>query len=80
MKETEYLYDCDPEEFADLPYREALRFKLERAKTLSVRLDAQIRQAKDWTDAFPLRARYHHVRGAILHNEALIEELEGGVM
>jgi len=34
MLKTKYLYDVDVTEFQDMPYKEALVFKLKAAKTL----------------------------------------------
>ena len=31
---TIYLYNCEPSEFANLPYREALQYKLDKANEL----------------------------------------------
>jgi hypothetical protein len=31
---TSYLYDCNPADFAELPYKEALQFKLDKANKL----------------------------------------------
>ena len=32
MKTTKFLYGCNPADFADLPYRKALEYKIKMAK------------------------------------------------
>ena len=38
IKDTEYLYGADPIEFCNLPYKEALEYKIQSAKELLDRL------------------------------------------
>lgn len=38
MQTTQYLYDCSPIEFANLPYKEALEFKAAAAYKLVTKL------------------------------------------
>lgn len=47
MKSTQHLYNCSPTEFADLPYREALVFKRDKAKERLTELTYQHYSVRD---------------------------------
>ena len=80
MRTTKYLYDSDVSEFADMKYRDAIRYKRDKAKALAERLDADIRCALEsgagWNSVFALRARLHSVKRAVMYNDELIDEIE----
>ena len=65
---TEYLYGCHLSLFADMPYRQAIEFKLEQAKALIYSL-----MQSDYTERDD--ARVKAVFKAIKFNESLLEEL-----
>jgi len=68
MKSTIYLYGVQPEEFADMPYKEAIRFKHIKAKELHKKL---------FTSEIDDSKRQFYVFNAIKHTEQLLRELEG---
>ena len=80
MKRTEYLYGVQPQHFADMIYRDALRERLKLAKQfyeeLQVQIDVVCRNNINSKECYELREQQHHVYKAIKHNEALLEELE----
>jgi len=69
MTESEYLYGVKVEEFKDLPYQKAIKFKLMCANTLYMMLRENEKTHED-------RVRVHKVYNAKLHNEKLIREME----
>jgi len=79
MNETEYLYGCQPEAFADMAYRKAIKYKLKQAKSLKADLIMQeelfYQQGGDYDGALPIRDRLRAVEKAVRHNQKLIEEL-----
>ena len=74
----EYLYNCDPSEFKDMTYIDALNFKVDKA------IDNILRLAQEGTEANKNSAKY---RGIIAHyqkcvkakefNEKLLMEVDG---
>ena len=66
MRSTQELYDCDPSDFADMPYREALRYKLRKGRELFERLFLEDIEHE----------RQFYVHKAIRHTEGLLRELE----
>jgi hypothetical protein len=76
---TQYLYDVAPSAFKDLPYEDAIKFKLRAAKDLHNRLqleiETQLNYGTPYDDTFELRERVHYVGKAIVFNEALLKEL-----
>jgi len=68
MLTTEYLYGCQSTEFADLPYREALVYKLTKAKSLLYELVYTHYTIRD-------DFRIHDIGKAISFNEKLLKEL-----
>jgi len=78
MIDARYLYGLDPKEFADLPYKEAIRFKYEAGKVLAKELDelmANELKTKSYNDLYELRLRIHRVLKAVRHNKMLLDEL-----
>jgi len=69
MKTTTYLYDCEPSEFADMPYKKALQFKINKTKELVTKLLIIPYKKRD-------NYRVNHVLEAQSFNEKLIKELE----
>lgn len=68
MKKTEYLYDVHPKQFAELPYKDALTFKIQAA----TQLRGALLEADFWTRD---DERLNSVIKAIKFNEALLEEI-----
>ena len=66
---TQYLYACEPTEFADLPYREALAYKIDKANLLLVSLTYVPWQTRD-------EERVGKVLDAIKLNKQLLKELQ----
>ena len=81
MTKTEYLYDCSPTLFAEMPYREAIRLKRNLARLMRWALEddiaSAIKRGATHDEIFPLRAQLHAVTKAEKHNEELLDELEG---
>jgi len=68
MKTTKYLYGCDAKDFMHLPYAEALRYKIDKAKEL---LDSLLEINFMERDTH----RVNDILKAIKFNEKLLEEL-----
>jgi hypothetical protein len=68
-KSTNYLYGVDPKTFMDLSYKEALNFKIDKAKEL---LGVLLEHGYMECD----RYRVNYVYKAIKFNESLLKELE----
>ena len=66
MRSTQELYDCDPSEFVDMPYCEALRYKLKKGRELFERLFLEDIEHE----------RQFYVYKAIRHTEGLLREVE----
>ncbi len=74
MKTTEYLYNCSPQDFADIPYREAIRIKRDKARALRDTLYQQINTTSvPYGEIYDLLERHYAVAKALKHNEALLE-------
>jgi len=69
MKTTQYLYDIDPSEFADMPYKDALAYKVEAGRKLISHLmyDFHYSERDD--------VRANKVHAAIKFNNQLLKEL-----
>ena len=63
---TMYLYGVAPTTFKDMPYKDALQFKLEQAKKLYSKL--YLNRGDE--------VRKHYVWKALTHTENLLQELE----
>ena len=66
---TSYLYDCNPSVFIQMPYIDALKFKIKQAEQLLHRLFEPHHTLRDHT-------RIQKVRKAIAFNEKLIREVK----
>lgn len=66
---TQYLYDCNPEDFSSLNYVNAINYKLDRARALIHDLVYTPYQDRD-------NNRVNHVFKAIKFNESLLHELK----
>ena len=77
MLSTRYLYDCDPSEFRDLPYEQALRYKRTKAKELIDRLSREIVKARGKEDYFLLWKRQTDAIKARQWCDQMLRELEG---
>ena len=69
MKTTVYLYNVNPSKFANLPYTDALNYKITAAKQLLTEL---IKPHYSERDSY----RINSVIDAIKHNKQLLEELQ----
>jgi len=70
MKTTEYLYGIKPTEFAVLPYKKAIEFKVEAARQLLYKLLYDFHyEIRDDT-------RINKVHAAIKFNKELLKELK----
>lgn len=69
IKSTQYLYGCNANEFADLPYKEALQFKYNKANALAKQL-VQPHYSKQDFD------HQNAVWSARSHCQALLDELK----
>jgi len=68
IKSTEYLYNCSPQEFIALPYKQALEYKFNKAQMLLFELmEVHYSQRDD--------ERVKHVFNAVKFNQKLLEEL-----
>jgi len=69
MKTTLYLYDIEPTEFANMPYKQALEYKIKCAKQLILTL---------YDEPFGSREdkRIDDIFEAIEFNEQLLKEIE----
>jgi hypothetical protein len=78
MKTTRYLYDCEPQDFWDLPYGEALAYKHNKAKELLSTLEDLLCEQLERTsydDTYKLRERIFYVTKAMMHTKRLLDEL-----
>jgi len=80
MITTQYLYDCNPEDFKDLPYKDAIKYKYNQAKMLGYRLYKELILKNDNTkesylNNTELRKRLYMVNKAEKHNRILLDEL-----
>lgn len=66
---TDYLYDCEPSNFAYMPYTEALEYKIEQANVLLGRLLKPHHSERE-------HARIQKATKAINHNKELLNELK----
>ena len=78
---TRYLYGIDPAEFADLPYREALQYRIDAGRrhldAVTKELNRAFKDGATSLDTFnALNYKQQLIIKAIEHNEALLEELE----
>jgi len=74
MKSTQYLYDCDASEFMDLPYRDALKFKVDKCIKLMTKLRIEATATQEVPDVYTaLLVRYTEVEKAKYFNRKLIE-------
>ena len=69
MTTTKYIYNIEPSEFADLPYKEALQVKLEAAQS---QCKYYVHTAHDWLN----NPRFDAAYKAVKHNKQLLEELQ----
>ena len=69
MKATHYLYDCDPLEFSELPYKDALEYKRDKADALLHTITYQHYSVRD-------DERSNAVHKAAKHCRELLKELE----
>jgi len=82
VKRTEYLYGCSPKEWADLPYKEALKKRIEKARELKAKLvekvytTSQPKTEEEYEEWSKLSQREVAVQRAIEFNETLIKEIE----
>jgi len=67
---TEYLYGVEPKEFSDMIYKDAIKFKHEKAKEVYKTL-YNIGPVKSEEDAL----REFYVEKAIAHTKMLMDEL-----
>jgi len=77
FKDTQYLYGCNPSDFKNKIYLDALYYKRDKAKALYWELNKKINEdGADYnsTENYELRKREFHVYNAWKHNENLIEE------
>jgi len=65
MKDTKYLYDCSSKKFMNLIYKDALIYKIKKAKKLLHKLT--------WEDNMEDTIRISKVSSAIKHNEELLK-------
>ena len=74
---TQYLYRCDPKDFMDLKYIEALNYKIDKAKEVMNTLREESRNIP-WNDVeHDIRINHYLiVEKAKLFNEDLLEELK----
>ena len=73
---TQYLYNCKPTEFMNLPYHEALKYKIQKCSNLMEVLRVEIRSLKyDSKEHSEKLSHYLLVEKAKLFNESLLEEL-----
>ena len=79
MKTTEYLYGCQPNEFANLPYREALSRKIEFARRhMKTIINETNRLFVEGAKRDDLQKKYHQQKAiyeAIQFNERLLDEI-----
>ena len=82
MKRTEYLYGCSPKEWATLPYVEALKVRIKKAKELKSELVEKVfnttipsddNEYEKWSS---MSTRCNEVQKAIEFNEVLLKEIE----
>jgi hypothetical protein len=67
MTESEYLYGINVNEFLDMPYKQAIEYKLKTGRELHSELYGKEETHED-------RVRIFKVYNAIRHNERLIKE------
>ena len=76
MKSVEYLYDCVGQQFKDLSYSDALKFKIVHAYSLLDKLRAESRLVEHDTDKHDMIVkRYKDVEKAIRFNNQLLKEI-----
>ena len=78
-RSTMDLYGVKPEEFADLPYREALKVRCDLAKKrlkIVTRNIGNIDTTSDYSEYTKITYLQYDILKAIKHNERLIDELE----
>jgi len=80
MITTQYLYDCKPDNFKDLPYIEAIQYKHNQAKMLGIKLYNELvanthNTMESYSSNTALRERLHKVNRAEKHNKILLDEL-----
>ena len=68
MHTTRYLYNCSPQDFAELPYKTALEFKAKAAYDLITELYKPTYMDRDY-------ARLAEAIKAEKHNQNLLKEL-----
>ena len=80
MKRTEYLYGISAKEFADMPYRDALKYKIQKAKELlrkvTLEADKYFREGANYDNMQQAFYRQREILEAIQFNEKLLKELE----
>ncbi len=79
MRSTQYLYECNPNDFVGLGYKQAIEYKLNKATELLKQLykdETEFYEGKgSYDDAKELRERIKHVNKAINYNKGLLDEL-----
>ena len=68
-KSTTYLYDIDPTILADMPYKQALEYKVSSANVLLAKLLAPHYSVRDYV-------RIADINRAIKFNQSLLSELK----
>ena len=80
MKTSLFLYGCDPEEFADMPYREAIKYKIAAAKTtmhtVASQLDDMYKRGAVREEYQQSEYRLTKIKDSIEFNERLLNEIE----
>ena len=66
---TQYLYDMDPTILADMPYKQALEYKVSSANVLLAKLLAPHYSVRDYV-------RIADIHRAIKFNQSLLSELK----
>ncbi len=76
MKTTEYLYGIDAHILTDMPYKQALEYKIESAKALQLMLNRQARKVLKIPQEYdPLLKRWTDADKAVEFNNKLLQEL-----
>jgi len=76
MQTTRYLYNCEATEFAEMPYKEALYFKIDKAEQNMRRLNKKAKPVLHNKELYnPLLEQYLATEKAKKFNEQLLIEI-----